>query len=322
MKHPQVIDQERGFPLVIDPAAVGLTHPGHKALTSWCLDHTADLNALLQRYGALLFRGFGADNREALSSFVNKVFGEPAAYVDGNSPRTKMSEGVYTSTEFPASETITMHNELSYSQQWPRHLVFCCVTPAASGGETPLTDGHALLQALDPDLPAMFREKKVRYIRNLHGGSGFGPTWQETFETEDRAAVDAWLAQGDAEAVWQEDGSLRISQVREAVVEHPETGHEVWFNQADQFHPSQLGEDLYEAMMTLYEDERALPIFSEFGDGTPITTEMVRHIKETALQQAVRFPWQRGDLVIIDNMRIMHGRMPFEGDRKILVSMV
>ena len=33
------------------------------------------------------------------------------------------------------------------------------------------------------------------------------------------------------------------------------------------------------------------------------------------------FPWQLGDVMVIDNMRVAHGRNAFFGPRKILVAM-
>lgn len=36
---------------------------------------------------------------------------------------------------------------------------------------------------------------------------------------------------------------------------------------------------------------------------------------------AHRFPWQAGDIAILDNMLISHARDPFTGPRKILVTM-
>ena len=36
---------------------------------------------------------------------------------------------------------------------------------------------------------------------------------------------------------------------------------------------------------------------------------------------AVRFAWQKGDVVMLDNMLVAHARDPFEGERKICVAM-
>ena len=35
----------------------------------------------------------------------------------------------------------------------------------------------------------------------------------------------------------------------------------------------------------------------------------------------VVFPWNEGDILMLDNMQVAHGRNPFSGERKIIVSM-
>jgi alpha-ketoglutarate-dependent taurine dioxygenase len=35
----------------------------------------------------------------------------------------------------------------------------------------------------------------------------------------------------------------------------------------------------------------------------------------------VAFPWQKGDILMVDNMLAAHGREPFTGPRKIMVAM-
>jgi alpha-ketoglutarate-dependent taurine dioxygenase len=36
---------------------------------------------------------------------------------------------------------------------------------------------------------------------------------------------------------------------------------------------------------------------------------------------ALRFAWTRGDVLILDNIQSSHGREPFEGPRSVLVAM-
>ena len=36
---------------------------------------------------------------------------------------------------------------------------------------------------------------------------------------------------------------------------------------------------------------------------------------------AIRFPWRKGDILLVDNFLVSHGRDPFKGPRRILVSM-
>jgi alpha-ketoglutarate-dependent taurine dioxygenase len=281
-----------------------------------------ELEARLLRHGAVLFRGFGISSQDLLQRAVRSL-GDPALdYVDGNSPREKLGSGVYTSTEYPPEFFISLHNELSYSNRWPSRVFFCCVTPPREGGETPLADSRAILRHLPDDVREAFVTKKVKYIRNLHGGRGFGPSWQKTFETDSRAAVEEFCRSTDTDFHWKDDGTLTVTQVRPATAVHPKTGEAVWFNQADQFHPSTHPKAIYESMLALYDGrEDLMPQTASFGDDTPMEKAMLDEVRKTVAAQIRLFPWQEGDLLMVDNMLVAHGRKPFKGPRKILVSM-
>ncbi|MBL7728750.1 MAG: TauD/TfdA family dioxygenase [Dinghuibacter sp.] len=281
------------------------------------------IKELLLLHGAVLFKSFGIDSAEKLEACVNAFPGKSLNYVDGNSPRTRLQDKVYTSTEYPASEFISLHNELSYGKNWPRFLFFCCVTPALKGGSTVLADSRAMLNGLSAEVQEAFRSKGVMYIRNLHGGYGAGNSWQETFETDDRSVVEEYCRQDDIMYEWNSDDSLRLLQKRDGVIRHPESGVEVWFNQADQFHPSTHSADVYEALMEVYEgDPMSMPQYATFGDGDEIPLFMLEEIREAGKKTMVAPEWEKGDLMLVDNILTAHGRMPFEGARKILVSML
>jgi alpha-ketoglutarate-dependent taurine dioxygenase len=64
-----------------------------------------------------------------------------------------------------------------------------------------------------------------------------------------------------------------------------------------------------------------LPYNTYYGDGSPIEDEVVDEIREAYRQETVAFPWQAGDVLMMDNMLVAHGRNPFSGTRKILVAM-
>lgn len=291
-------------------------------LHAW-VDENRDLvEDRLLEHGAILFRGFGVSETDTFERFVRLAGGAPLDYVDGTTPRKKLGDGVYTSTEFPARYPISMHNELSYSERWPLRLFFCCATPPGSGGETPLADSRAILKSLDPAVAGEFERRQVRYIRNLHGGKGFGLSWQAAFETQDRAKVEEIVRGSLADVEWTDQGGLRLSHVRPAVASHPRTGEKVWFNQAEQFHPSAQAREVYQSMMMIYKGrEDLLPQNACFGDGTPIPAEMLEEVRRTYERERVIFPWQAGDLVMIDNVLACHGRMPYAGPRKILAAM-
>lgn len=250
---------------------------------------------------------------------MNHLLPRRLAYVHGNSPRTKVGANVYTSTEYPAEYTISMHNEMSYAHQWPARLLFFCDQEPETGGATPVVDGARWLAALDPEVREAF-SGGVRYTQNLHGGAGFGKSWQDTFETEDKADVEEFLRSSDAAWEWTNDGGLRVTQVRPAAIKHPVTGLEVWFNQADQWHPAALGDETAAALAKIL-PEADLPQSVRFADGSPISPEYVLQVRDRGLEEAVDVDWHTGDLLLIDNLLVAHGRRSFTGPRRVLVAM-
>lgn len=288
------------------------------------LRHRGALEELLLEHGAILFRGFGVASMETFRDCTELLSGAAASYIDGNSPRTKLSESIYTSTEYPPELSISMHNELSYSHAWPARLYFCCVTAPRTGGSTLIADSRAMLRELEPDVLRMFEDKGVMYVRNLHGGRGatIGKSWQQTFETDCRAVVEQHCRDGAIDYEWKADGGIRLVQKRPATALHPVTGERVWFNQVDQFHPSTNPPEVYEAIMEIYGDDPfGMPQYGCFGDGSAIPDAALAQVRTGMDRLSVAFPWGAGDFLVIDNMLTAHGRSPFTGPRRILVSM-
>jgi hypothetical protein len=302
-------------PLEISPDDVDIP-PGPAGL--WQALDRLDVDGLLAGVMAMVFRGFGVTTDD-LPEVIDRLVPQRKAYVHGNSPRSKVGSNLYTSTEYPPAYDISLHNELSYARTPPKRLMFFCASPPDSGGATPVVSGARWLAAIDPDVRAAFAGG-VCYRQNLHDGYGFGRSWQQTFETSDRAEVDAYLADADVEWSWH-DGTLRISQVRPATTRHEATGAEVWFNQADQWHTAGLPADTRAAITEIFPDEE-LPTSAEFADGGAIPPEYIAHIREAAWHNAVDVEWPAaGDILLVDNVLVGHGRRAFTGQRSILVAM-
>ena len=277
------------------------------------------LREQLLEYGALLFRGFDVQTVQDFEAFVKHFSGrEFFNYAGGVSPRLSLSNGVYTSTEYPPDLTLGLHNELSYSKNYPRHVYFYCATEPQTGGETTLGDSRRILRNIAPEIVELFRNKQVRYDRCLQNDENSDYSWQAAFETTDKKDVEDYCIKIGADFAWQENGSLRVSQIRPATAQHPETGAEVWFNQADGFHPSNLDAETRNYFTSRRENFR---LNSFFGDGEPIAAAALEHIRAVLQNETVPHRWRANDVLILDNMLTAHGRMPFAGARKIALAM-
>lgn len=273
----------------------------------------------LRTGGGVVFRGFPLDGADAFRAFAAD-FGHPLLnYEFGSTPRSQVTAGVYTSTEYPPHQHIPLHNEQAYTRDWPMKIWFYCMQAAPEGGETPIADSRAIFNDIPTDIRERFVEKGLMYVRNY--GNGLDVPWQQVFGTEDKAEVEAYCAKHQITCEWKEDGELRTRQVCQGAARHPVTGEWVWFNQAHLFHVSNLEPEVRESLLDIVEDETDLPRNVLYGDGTPIDDATLDTVRGVLAAHTISFPWQTGDVVMLDNMLTAHARAPFKGPRKVIVAM-
>ncbi len=300
------------LPLVIQPNIEVLD------LISWAGSNRDFIEKELWKHGAILFRNFKIDSIAKFEQFAQTISPELMEYGERSSPRHRVRGQIYTSTDHPADQPIVLHNEQSYTLNWMMKLLFFCVQPASQGGRTPVADSRKIFNRLNPKITEKFAQKQVMYMRNY--GIGLGLTWQEVFQTSDKSEVEAYCRQSSIEFEWLEGDRLRTRQVRPAIRRHPKTGETVWFNHALFFHVSSLEPVIQHSLLEGLKEED-LPFNSYYGDGSPFEPEVLEEIREAFQQETVSFPWQAGDILMVDNMLVAHGREPYSGPRKIVVAM-
>jgi alpha-ketoglutarate-dependent taurine dioxygenase len=307
------------LPLVITPNQDSVTFA---FLLNWLNTNKNWLEQALLKYGGILFRAFPIADADNFESVINSFGNKMLSYTQGNSPRSKVHNQVYISTEFPAHHLIGLHNELAYTNHPPRKAFFFCQYPSPEGGETPIVDSRRIYQILDPAIRDRLLEKKVCYVQNMPNNRDFGvlgKSWQAQFETSDREVVESHLQAENIQFHWKEDGTLHTRLIGAAAIAHPETGEMAWHSQAHTLHYSSFGTAL-QAMRRLVGEEN-LPINTYYGDGSPLDPADVQAMSDLHLNESTQFAWQKGDLLMLDNLLTAHGRKPFTGERRILVGM-
>jgi alpha-ketoglutarate-dependent taurine dioxygenase len=308
----EVSDAGRGL-----PAIVTARQPGSSWKQIFC-DSDQYYEKLLCDVGGVLFRGFSLSEENAFHDLVTS-FGAPLLSYDfASTPRSHIGSQIYTSTEYPASQAIPLHNEQSYTLDWPMRIWFHCVTPAQLGGETPIADSRVIYSDIPLRIRHKFIDKQLMYVRNY--GNGLDLPWESVFNTDRKEDVESYCREHQIACEWKADGTLRTRQIAQAVARHPQTGDELWFNQAHLFHVSSLQQSVREALLDAV-DESDLPRNVYHADGTAIDEDDLAAIRAVIARYTISFPWQQDDVLMLDNMLTAHGRSAFKGNRKILVAM-
>ncbi len=306
------LDPDEKFPLVIQPNVENLN------LAGWAVGNRDYAQTQLLAHGAILFRDFNVKSMDEFQQFARAISPDLLGYLERAAPRTEVGSKIFTSTEYPADQHIPLHHEMSYSHNWPTKIWFYCEQPAAERGATPITNDRKIIHLIPPEIKERFMQKKVMYVRNY--GEGVDMSWQEVFQTEERSVVEEYCRKVHTEFEWRGGNRLRTRQIRQVVATHPQTDDTVWFNHAHMFHVSNLQPAVREALLSEFKEDE-LPRNAFYGDGTSIESSVLETIRDLYMKQAVIFPWQKGDVLMVDNFLASHGREPFVGPRKVLVAM-
>lgn len=276
----------------------------------------------VEKCGGILLRNFSLRAVSDFSRVVNSLSCQLSEYLNRSTPRTRLGGKIFTSTEYPAHKNILLHNENSYTLSWPKRIIFFCAIAPQAAGETPVADARYVLKKIDSSILEKFIEKKILYRRNY--SVGLDLSWQECFQTTDKAEVELYCEQHNIQYKWHSANSnnleLSTEQVCQAILQHHTTGEKVWFNQAHLFHTAAL-EETDKAFLLSMCDKDTLPRQSYYGDGSEIANEEIYRIIEAYKDEKVIFSWQKGDVMILDNVLMAHGRHSFKGERKVAVAM-
>lgn len=337
---------EQKLPLVIEPS------PGEQSresLTTWLKNNKTQFDKQFYDAGAVLFRGFDIDSPSDFEALALNVDSRLKDDYYGTSPRNivKGTKYIYTASELPGFYPIMQHCEMSYVKHPPITLFFYCHIEPEYGGETPICNFRKVYQQLDFRIRNEFDTKGLITVRNysgLNSQSKFNlfelKKWNEIFNTTEKTEVEKQCKEQEIDYEWLNNGNLRLTHKTPATIKHPVTGETVWFNHTQVFHPAAAPVEynyihktqhrtktlfwkLFTNVMVKMKGLTTTPIDQSmnvlFGDGTPIPDSYVQHIEDIIWKNLVIIPWKKKDVIAIDNFSTSHGRLPYEGQRQILV---
>jgi alpha-ketoglutarate-dependent taurine dioxygenase len=294
-----------------------VTAPALRADPGWPARERDRLRRLAAAHGAVLVRGLAvaaaADAAAVAAALADTLIEER----EGFTPRVPR-DGIYPAASWPSDQPMCMHHELSYGTAPPSLLIFCCLTAPGQGGATALADGAAVLGSLPG--PLVDRFARVGWELRRSYNDTVGVPWPDAFGSADKATVERYCQLHRIGYHWQPDGGLVTRRTLPATRHHPVLGEQVWFNQIAFLNEQTMDPAVRDYLVAEFGPD-GLPFSTRYGDGEPIEASVIELINEVYAVHTVREPWQDGDVLLVDNLRMAHSREPYEGDREVLVAL-
>lgn len=271
---------------------------------------------LLAEEGAVLLRGFDAD-RQAFVAFTERLGRDFSTYQGGffrDRRAVDRNETLLTVTSSQEGFAVPLHGEMYYTKHRPSILWFYCDLPPERDGETTVCDGERLWARMSDRAKNVFTERKVKYVRNLPDGA-----WQEAFATDDLDAVGRHCAQQDTELSVSAHGAVRTEFLDWAVAVGRSGERDTFINNVVALYLGELAfrHGTSPAMRRLSGDTFQLTVRME--DDAPVPGRVIKELIALHRRHIHHHRWQRGDVLLVDNRRVLHGRAAFEGPRDIFV---
>lgn len=318
------------FPIVIEPASKTKSISTVELFT---LNREWILQQLIE-YGAILFRDFDVDSKEQFENLlVSLGLNLSSTYPFGTSSRTKISGNVFNASYIDRRFIIQPHTEMAYLQTRPRWISFYCDTEPTKYGETSCFDTHKVYQFLPEYLRQRFSKTDIKYMRPMNSKKDFigGRTIQEVFGTLDVDTIEKSCKEWNVKFKWLDNNFIEAETETPIVVVHPVTGKpclnanfllpEGHLYQLKTFRNrySFLTKWLLTLVFKQYKKKKMLNFITPvLPDGNQLTDEDVRLIYSIFYENSTIFSWQKGDILLLDNIRSAHGRLNFSGERKIM----
>jgi alpha-ketoglutarate-dependent taurine dioxygenase len=245
-----------------------------------------------------MFRGFGAD-RGVFEDFTRRFASEfvlPMMRVAR--PKVNGAADAKTAHVDVGFHAMGLHQELSFTPVRPDAIWLWCEKTAGRGGETTIADGARIYASLPDHLKRLFESKRLKFN---FGGMVSGVA--ELFNV-DQADLAGTLASHAPALTYTRDGEALAFTYLTSALQKTKYGGETTFANFLLFSQT--------AGACGHPEAKRVMGMLRFEDDQPIPPELVAEVGAIAepLTQPIR--WQAGDLVMIDNTRMMHGRRGFE----------
>lgn len=303
------------FPLAFCCGTAGVSIDG---ITNWVSGQKDELLRQAASHGAVILRGFSLSSAEDFDAVITSLSLSNFPYKKSlsNAVRVNRTERVFTANEAPSDVDILFHHEMAQTPIFPKWIMFFCERAADEGGATQLCRSDWLFERLADECSKFIRnceQKGLQYSNVMPADddakSGMGRSWRSTLGVDSAEAAEQRLAALNYSHQWLDDGCLRATTPPLPAVMEVAPGRKTFFNQLI-------------AAYGGWKDSRNDPADAiRHGDGSKLDANAVQQAIEISEELSFEAHWQTGDVALIDNTVVMHGRRPFVGTRKVLASL-
>ena len=256
----------------------------------------------LQTDGWALLRGFDVDMHafsDLIAQFCKTITFDPAR--EHSDKNTQMVDAGH--------DPVGLHIENGNTPVCPDVVAFYSTRAAFEGSQTTICDGRAVYEKFDDVLKARWAQKMTvkrrlpeelwkRYLANEH------PAISKPKEVTHEHILQFKTAIPNQDFNMNDDGSLdymlQVSPVR----------------------PSSLSQGLGFANAILGPSHNYEAPTYTLEDGPVVSPDEIEALRDIAETCTVEINWQDGDIAILDNTRIMHGRRAIKDqDRRLFIGM-
>lgn len=246
----------------------------------------------------LLFRGFNVDP-DKFKQFTELFSTNFVSYVGGAYGR-EMINGDKTllsvtggKLQFP----VPLHGEMYYRKHKPDIIWFYCATPALKDGETTICDGTQVYNELSPSTQELLHQKRLKYIRTYPASA-----WQKIYQTDDLSLVESICNENDMQLKVHQDSSITTEYVTSAIQESRCGNYKVFINNI--------------LPVVEQESKGSNASIVRFEDDSKIPDDILKEIKTVTDKLTHSVAWQKGDILMVNNTRLLHGRNSFSDNQR------
>lgn len=330
------------FGIEISSSDVGIASDDKAAQLAYFQKNAMEMKQKMEDHGAVIFRNFDLmKEQDGFQDFYNALEMKPCQDPLQSVSARPTADGKKTSAVYEAVNKesrknffIGMHNEFVGTRA-PRAAAFVCFKPADEGGEFLIADGRRMFRDLDSDLVEELYNRSIRYSVMELPFFGWIDNLPEPIQAPAMVGMKGLVSAAinakvdfDVDMLWGEGGydNKRMLQARSPgqppIVQHPVSGEPTWFCNVHS-HSSKLRknrESQYGAER--FEDGASQINKSDmyFGDDGLISDEQLQEMDDVTMKNVRYVKMNKGDVVLLDNYKCMHGRNVFDGKRKHAVA--